>query len=60
MLMPDSEQTFFRRKEAADFIRVSLATIDRMAAIGDLPKIFVRPRVPLFRRRDLLKVANKG
>jgi len=58
--MPDSEQTFFRRKEAADFLRMNVRTIDRMAAIGDLPKIFVRPRVPLFRRRDLLKVANKG
>jgi len=55
-----TEQIFFRRQEAADFIRVSLATIDRMAAIGDLPKIFVRPRVPLFRRRDLLRIANKG
>jgi len=58
--MPESEQTFFRRQEAADFLRMNVRTIDRMAAIGDLPKIFVRSRVPLFRRRDLLRIANRG
>ena len=58
--MSDNEQTFFRRQEAADFLRVTVRTIDRLTAIGDLTKVYVRSRVPLFRRRDLLRIVNKG
>jgi excisionase family DNA binding protein len=40
-------------QEAADYLRISLATIDRMVRANELPSVLIRGR-RLFRIRDLL------
>ena len=39
-------------QEAADYLRISLATIDRMVRANELPSVLIRGR-RLFRIRDL-------
>jgi|MDSW01.3.fsa_nt_gb predicted DNA-binding transcriptional regulator AlpA len=55
-----NDQQFFRREEAAEFLRVSLSTIDRMLKCGDLKKTYLRPRVPLITRAQLVKRVRLG
>ena len=48
-----------RRKEAADYLRVSLSTLKRMVASGAVKPIRLSERRVVFRRADLEKALDK-
>lgn len=48
-----SDDIFISRREAADRLCVSLSTIDRYVASGDLQRYKIGPRRTLFRLRDI-------
>ena len=47
------------KKQAAERLAVSTRTIDRMAAMGRLNKIFVGPS-PRFKKSDIDRIVERG
>lgn len=50
------EQPFFTRREAAEFLRISVATLDTIRTRGEIPDftpLGLGPKSVTFRRRDL-------
>lgn len=51
-----AEQPFFTRREAAEFLRISVATLDTIRTRGEIPDftpLGLGPKSVTFRRRDL-------
>lgn len=48
-----SNDIFITRREASERLRVSLSTIDRYVAAGELERLKIGPRRTLFRLRDV-------
>lgn len=53
-----SDDIFITRREASERLRVSLSTIDRYVAAGELERFKIGPRRTLFRLLDIEKLVR--
>lgn len=54
-----SDDIFITRREASERLRVSLSTIDRYVAAGELERLKIGPRRTLFRLRDVERLVRR-
>ena len=53
-------RSLLRRREAADLLRVSVRSIDRLAASGALPRVKLGERTVRFRHEDVAALVERG
>ncbi|WP_215751688.1 AlpA family transcriptional regulator [Gluconobacter sp. P5E10] len=54
-----SDDIFITRREASERLRVSLSTIDRYVAAGELERLKIGTRRTLFRLRDVERLVRR-